>query len=117
MVSEITKDDYIKYVGVNAYYYLKKWGMLTNVKSGNGTNWHAFFLGVAWFIYRKMYHVAIMLMGILAVESILSNIIFLNVLGYEEIPGFYNAITTVIFCSVCGGCGNYWYYCWRRKEG
>jgi hypothetical protein len=58
------------FVGANYDYYAKSWKRLEQEKRGVFWNWAAFFLGLGWMAYRKMYSYAWIFIAIIAVEVI-----------------------------------------------
>lgn len=53
--AKITSINLKLFIGKNADYYIEKWDKADNQARFAGWNWAAFFLGVFWLAYRKMY--------------------------------------------------------------
>jgi uncharacterized protein DUF2628 len=94
----------------NHVYYLDKWdSRLRGGSGGTGFNWPAFFLTGLWVAYRKMYGAAAVLGGILLVETLGEEIIFVGVLGKPAPPDALGTVVTIVVAVVCGCYGNRWY--------
>lgn len=52
------------FVGPRHDFYQRKWSQLSGVSAGPSWNWPAFFLGVGWLGYRKMYLYSVIYLGI-----------------------------------------------------
>lgn len=72
--TEITDQELSAVVGSRADYYLRKWSLIDPEKPlVKGTwNWPAFFFTIFWFLYRKMYLYAIVLVIVDLVAVLLS---------------------------------------------
>jgi hypothetical protein len=104
------------FVGRNARYYLKFWaGALQGFDSGEGFNWAAFFLSGLWLPYRKMYAIAAAFLGIILVESMLEEVVFVEVLGRPEPPAGLGQAVGLVASIVCGAWGNRWYLSHTRR--
>ena len=106
-------------VGSKADYYLAQWHEILRGRSCHcGFNKAAFFLAALWLPYRKMYRVAFALWLVIALETVISNFVFVEVLGHDDAPSWYDRLITLLVALVCGNFGNRWYY-WhcRRKLG
>lgn len=95
------------FVGKNADYYISKWEEL-----GEGNkiswNWSAFFFGLIWFAYRKMYpHTFAML---------IFNIILYAVQVKFNTLGFVALITNLSISILIGMFGNYLYYDYAKSK-
>ncbi|GAB6072901.1 hypothetical protein JCM14244_12780 [Venenivibrio stagnispumantis] len=89
------------FVGKNADYYISKWEVMEATGSKISWNWAAFFFGMLWFAYRKMYSIAIMIMAFL----ILLQIIQLKM----NTPPLIVALTNIFISIGFGMFGNYIY--------
>ncbi len=95
------------FVGKNANYYIAKWEEL-----GEGNkiswNWSAFFFGLIWFAYRKMYpHTFAML-----IFSIILYIVQVKFNTSEWVV----ALTNLSISIVIGMFGNYLYYDYSKSK-
>lgn len=62
------------FVGVNYSYYQAKWQKIADNKNNPMTwNWAAFFLGVVWLVYRKMYHYALIFIGLIVLDIMIES--------------------------------------------
>ena len=104
------------FVGAKADYYLKKWAPLLRGATGSaGYNWAAFFLSGLWLPYRKMYKLTVVLGGVVLLESIAEEVVFVGVLRQQESPAALDRIVTLVIACICGACGNSWYLAHARK--
>jgi hypothetical protein len=105
-----TEQEIALFVGRNADKYLSKWQetLEDNTKSPR-FNWAAFFFSGFWLAYRKMYKATFILFGIILVESILEEIIFVGILGHQDTPAILTRIISIIVSAICGVLGNKWY--------
>ncbi len=106
-----------KFVGNNAHYYLRRWFSGGGTDPGNpGFNLAAFFLAGAWLGYRKMYRVACLFFGIIWIETLLEEIVFVEVLGLPETPqGIWQGVG-IAAAVIVGSFGNRWYLSHARRE-
>jgi hypothetical protein len=103
------------FVGRKASYYLRKWApLLEGGRRDTGFNWAAFFLSGIWIGYRKMYAVAFIFYGVIALETLVEEIVFVHVLG-EEPPAALGRLIPIAIAAICGTCGNGWYLSHARK--
>lgn len=63
------------FVGKNYAYYAKKWDAAIRPGSLKGYNVAAFFLGVFWLVYRKMYQYAAIFMGLIALDIVIESLL------------------------------------------
>lgn len=100
VVSNNDDDTVATFVGKNAAYYQKKW---LNAKNGGsmGFNPAAFFLGVMWLIYRKMYAYALIVAGLLIVDMVIES--------YFPLPMAFGQALTWAIAGIFGSLGNNWY--------
>jgi len=68
---ELPKDEVKLFVGESQAYYVKKWESAKNPYQKSGWNWAAFFGGIFWLGYRKMYSIVLGLIGIFLLIDIL----------------------------------------------
>jgi hypothetical protein len=94
------------FVDKNADYYIEKWEGSRNPRKHAGWNWAAFFAGIFWMGYRKMYSTILILVTIsLAINIVL---LFVN-------PEFIRPINSLL-SFIIGLFGNAFYYNHMRKE-
>lgn len=88
------------FVGKNADYYQNKW--LKSKNGGSmGFNPAAFFLGVMWLIYRKMYLYALIVAGLLILDMVIES--------YYPLPAAFGQALTWAIAGIFGSLGNAWY--------
>jgi hypothetical protein len=101
------------FVGAKADYYLQKWRPVLdgtgNAGNATGFNWAAFLLSGLWLPYRKMYRATAIFFGVILLETLLEDIVYIGILGKPEAPGFWGRVVSLIAAMVCGGFGNAWY--------
>ncbi len=101
------------FIGKNSDYYLQKWGFTNGVVTKETSwNWAAFFFGIFWLGYRKMYrYIIIFLASFLALDLLLLllnvNVAFLCAM--DQAIGIGISITLGLF-------GNYFYYLHGRRK-
>jgi Protein of unknown function (DUF2628) len=125
----IDRQEVEAFVGRNAAYYLKRWGLPPIRETGydqdvpdiqlpqpkTGFNWAAFFLSGLWLPYRKMYVPTLIFFGFILVETVLEEILFVGILRKPEPPPALGQMVGLIAAAVCGSCGNQWYLSHARK--
>jgi len=89
--------------------------VLRGWSGGTGFNWGAFFFSGLWLPYRKMYTAAFILWGIILVESILEELLFVGILVKQETPPGFDRIVGLVVGVVCGAYGNRWYLSHARR--
>lgn len=96
------------FVGPNYEYYVRKWKILQGKRSPNSWNWAAFFAGLAWMAYRKMYRYSWFFIAAIVVEELFE-------LAFNFPASLSNAINIAI-AATYGWQGNYWYklHCERK---
>lgn len=101
---------YMAYFGNDADYYLER---LIKVQNGKRFifNAYAFFLGIFWFAYRKMFLVVGIFLALLALELILVEIFF----PYSDTTA-YDRLMNIVYATVMGGFANYWYMIAAEKK-
>ncbi|MEJ5173293.1 MAG: DUF2628 domain-containing protein [Hydrogenothermaceae bacterium] len=107
----MTKDErdlYRLFVGKNGDYYIQKWEELSLSNSKISWNWAAFFFGLFWLGYRKMYPHAFGLM------------IFSLILQYVQkvvnTDPVVVALTNLSISIILGMFGNYLYYEYTKSK-
>lgn len=104
------------FVGPRSDYFLKKWESRLAWHGGAvGMNWAAFFFGLFWFGYRKMYRAAVTLFGALVVLSVVEDILFELVLKMPEVPVGFSRIENLVIGYFCGAFANSWYLSHARR--
>ncbi|MDH5655748.1 MAG: DUF2628 domain-containing protein [Spirochaetia bacterium] len=98
------------FIGKKANYYIRRW------EKPNSWNWAAFFLAFFWMLYRKMYLYASIFIGIIFVESILSEIFFTVILEMPEAPDYYSKAVQFTYASLSGIFGNQLYKIHTEKK-
>lgn len=71
MIAGLDVDEIKIFVGKNSDYYIKKWNSSKNPNKSGGWNWAAFFAGLFWLGYRKMYAVLYSILGVFIVIDII----------------------------------------------
>ena len=119
-MSDLTEQEVRAFVGVKADYYLKKWwpALAGTESTGNvaGFNWAAFFLSGLWLPYRKMYRATAILFGVILLETLFEEVVYVGMLGKSEAPGSLGRFVGLIVALVCGGFGNAWYLSHAQKK-
>ncbi|MEA2561693.1 MAG: hypothetical protein QOH06_3197 [Acidobacteriota bacterium] len=115
-MSNLTDQEVGAFVGRNVDYYLKKWrsvlegpGNAGNAGNATGFNWAALLLSGLWLPYRKMYRTAAIFYGVVLLETLLEEIVYVGFLGKPEAPGSLGRFFGLIAGMVCGGFANGWY--------
>ena len=116
---EVTDDALRAYVGARGDYYLQAWQPLRAGEAASaGVNKSAFFAGLAWLFYRKLYRPALIVLLVVFIETGISESLF-RWYGYDDPPRAYHLLAIFVYSSVIGIFGNVWYYrlTVRRIEG
>lgn len=95
-----TSDAVEQFVGKNYAYYQKKWATVKN-NGLMGFNIAAFFLGIFWLIYRKMYVYAAIVFGLLALDIAIES--------FFPLPEAIGRAVTWAIAILFGMMGNTWY--------
>jgi hypothetical protein len=112
-ISDEDLDALRAYVGPNVHYYFRAWASrLENRRGEIGMNWVAFAAPTFWFAYRKMYAAAAIVYAIGVAHVVITDIVFLGILGTERAPF---AIGRIAIGLVCGLGGNAWYLARARR--
>ena len=111
----ISNEDLSLFVEKKAEYYLNQWTLISDDKNAKLWNWSAVLLSGPWLLYRKMYLVATIFFSVILVETIISDFIFIDILGKESSPKLYDIIMTIVYPIICGSFGNNWYL-WHAKR-
>ena len=111
MTAPISEQDVRTFVGGQAAnYYLKVWESALNGSGrASGFNIAAFFLAGFWLPYRKMYKATLILYGSFLVETVIADVLFMDILKMQESPALWDHLVTLIVGIVCGICANGWY--------
>ena len=94
------------FVGKNADYYISKWEEIAESKVS--WNWAAFFFGLLWFGYRKMYIHAFIFIAF----SLLLQFVQIKM----NTTHLVIALTNLIISVVIGSFGNYLYYEYAKSK-
>lgn len=103
---DVNLKDWQLVVGEKSKYYIPRW---LEMKSGKGKisfNVAAFFLGVLWMLYRKMYVASAIYFGIIIFASLFE--VFVIEELYGEIPSI-DRVTNWTAAAIMGFYGNYFY--------
>lgn len=100
----LTKEEAEAFIGNNAYFYMEEWREHGG-KTLKGWNWAAFFLGIEWMAYRKMYVEAVLTFLAVSVTSIALNLL----LGLLGLPWGLGKALGDLFRLVLGILGNLLY--------
>ena len=94
-------------------YYLDK---LTKYRNGQrfSFNVFAFLFGLFWFMYRKMYLEAIVVLVVIVAEGFLESLIVTNNMG-QDMGKVVNIVATIAIGTIVGLSGNYFYLLKARK--
>lgn len=96
------------FVGKRYEYYIKKWAILKIRGSSVSWNWAAFFFGIGWIAYRKMYAYAFVVVGLLCLETLCE-------MAFSIPANISNGIAIGVWLSF-GLYGNYWYWLHSGKR-
>ena len=101
------------FVGSNSAYYRERWQTFAEpTVSIVSFNWAACIGQVVWFIYRKLYVPALVMLGVYAVHVAIVLYLFANELLPEAVLTTSNWLLAIPYYAVPGFYGNYWY--WRK---
>jgi hypothetical protein len=114
--ARLTAQELAAFVGRKANYYLAKWNIAEqSIPRSTGFNWAAFFLTGLWLPYRKMYRATAILWGIIVLESILEEFVWVGMLGRPEPSSGWDAATGLVIAIFCGNFANGWYLSHARR--
>lgn len=103
-VKEIPDESAAAFLGPRASYYLARWQRADAAPSPLlGFHWPAFFLGMGWLLYRRMYRYFWIALGATVGGSILLGMLF-----PEPPPALEGGVSIAIAISF-GQFANYWY--------
>jgi hypothetical protein len=118
-MSNPTEQEVRAFVGPKSDYYLKKWHLalegMGNAGNATGFNWAALFLSGLWLPYRKMYRATLIFFGVILLETLFEEIVYVGFLGRPEAPGTLGRFVGFVAGLVCGGFGNAWYLAHAQK--
>jgi hypothetical protein len=111
-----TEQELRAFVGPNADGYLKSWQPALSGEGGpTGFRWAAFFWPGLWLGYRKMYAAALILYGLLLVETALEPVVFVSVLKTPDAVRGLATLVALVTGVVTGTFGNGWYLARARR--
>jgi hypothetical protein len=96
------------FVGTNYEYYARKWKQAETKRSKRSWNWAAFFLGLGWMAYRRMYKYSWIFIGIIFAEEVFE-------LAFAFPAAVSNAVNIAIAFTY-GWHGNSWYKLYCEKK-
>lgn len=100
--SDSIEDEALKlFIGKKHAYYRRKWDASAGAEASTSWNWAAFFLGLGWMAYRKMYLNSFIYIGVITVGILVE-------IAFNVSYGLSTAITFSI-AGLFGIQGNYWY--------
>jgi hypothetical protein len=115
-MDNLTEPEVRAFVGPRAGYYLNKWrAALHGTGSVTGFNWAGLLLAGIWLPYRKMYAITAIFLGIILLETILEEVVFVGILGKPEAPAPLSYGIGIAAGIICGAFGNRWYLSHARK--
>ena len=95
------------FVGEKSDYYINKWN---KTKNGRSWNWAAFFAGLFWVGYRKMYKVILIAFGIFILFDIIA--LFMD----NELVDALNYGISMGLAITFGSFGNYFYFTSAKRK-
>lgn len=114
--NDLTEKEICTFFGPNADYYLKRWRLTVDGSGGvTGLNWAALLLAGLWLPYRKMYRIASIFLGVILLEIVLEEVVYVGILGRPEAPAVFGLIAGLVASFICGGLANEWYLSHARK--
>ena len=114
--STAEEEDLRAVVGPNADFYLAAWRQTpTGRDGGTGFNRAAFFLGLLWLGYRRMYGRAFALFAVILAETVAEEVLFCFLLGFERPPAILAPFVGFSLAIVCGSFANRWYLAHVRR--
>jgi Protein of unknown function (DUF2628) len=116
-VSELTEAEARAFVGRNAKYYLANWApALPGQGRASGFNRSAFWFGVLWLPYRKMYRVTLIFFAIIVLETALEEFLVAVGIGNKGMIKALGGPVGLITGIVCGTYGNAWYLAHAKRR-
>ena len=116
MNNDLAEKEFSAFVGPKADYYLERWRFAVDgPEIATGFNWAAFFLSGLWLPYRKMYRFAAIFFGIIWLETVLAEVVWVGILGKPEAPAALGRFVGLVASIVCGWLANEWYLSHARK--
>jgi hypothetical protein len=89
------------FVGERYAYYLDKWETAKVKKTRQSVNWAAFFLGIMWLSYRKMYAISVIFGSIFAFQVVIEDVF--------DFPELVSNVVNMMLLIGLGLYGNHWY--------
>ncbi|MCP4201226.1 MAG: DUF2628 domain-containing protein [bacterium] len=102
----IAADELETFIGLKKDYYIRQWA----VPGSMSFNWAAFFFGICWLGYRKMYATAAIVIAVLLLETVVEDLVIVNVLGAPQAAQLIGYAVAIALSLVCGWLGNRWYF-------
>jgi hypothetical protein len=116
MNNDLAEKEFSAFVGPKADYYLERWRFaVDSPEVATGFNWAAFFLSGLWLPYRKMYRIAGIFFGVILLESVLEEVVWVGIFGKPEAPAAFGRLFGLATSIVCGWLANEWYLSSARK--
>jgi len=89
-------------VGGNFPVYRQRWRLDQGIATGAGTwHWPAFLIGLVWMMYRRMYRLAALWVGLLLLISVVETLL--------DVPEGVSLVITIALSVTTGTFGNTWY--------
>jgi Protein of unknown function (DUF2628) len=106
-LNDAPNDELVKiFVGEKFAYYQQKWQLTPG--QFKGFNIAAFFLGVFWLIYRKMYLYVAIFLGLIFLDFVIEI--------FYPLPELISKLLNWVIATVFGVMGNYWYKLHTTKK-
>ncbi len=102
-MEEISEQEARAFVGPRADYYLEKWAKPWSF------NWAAVLLTLVWLAHRKMYVAMTILLALLAIETIMVDIVFADLIAGDDALRMFDRALVIGVPVYCGFRGNAWY--------
>jgi hypothetical protein len=100
------------FVGPRADYYLRRWQRLAQEPDKPlGFNWAAFWLGLFWLLYRKMYGVFWITVGVVTGITVLESLV-----SRGDPPKMLDSIIALATATFLGTFGTHLYYIHARRR-
>lgn len=112
MADKFDRNDLHVFVGKNTGYYFGKWESLLSGSAGwAGFNWAAFFFSIPWLLYRRLYKILFIFLGLIVVVAMLEEFLFDGLFPPLLATPFFLAMPLL-----CGFYGNQWYFVHALKK-